>query len=75
MKVSGRSRILFHSGNDPGDTDGCILVGEGRNDKSNQITTSKAAEKALMKYIETVKEADAKKKEATFIVIEVKDPK
>ncbi len=75
MNVSGRSRILFHSGNDPGDTEGCILVGQGRDAKSNRITTSKAAEKALNEYIETVKEADKKKKEETTIVIEVRDPK
>lgn len=75
MNVSGRSRILFHAGNDPGDTEGCILVGQGRDEKTNRITTSKAAEKELMTYIDTVKEADKKNKEETTIVIEVRDPK
>ena len=73
MDVTDRSRILFHAGNDPGDTEGCILVGDGRDEESNRITTSKAAETELMEYIETVKVADEKKKEETTIVIEVKD--
>lgn len=49
LNVPGRSYIRIHSGNDEGDTEGCILVGF-KHDES-RIWESRLAETALMKKL------------------------
>jgi len=43
--IPNRSNILIHWGNDPHDTEGCILVGQSRGE--NFIGSSRAAFEAL----------------------------
>jgi len=43
LDVPGFSGIRIHSGNSAADTEGCILVGQGRNDSQETITASKLA--------------------------------
>lgn len=51
--VSGRSGILFHAGNYPKDTQGCILIGVNfrdlDGDREQDIESSRAAMKSLMR--------------------------
>jgi len=41
QNIPGRSNILIHWGNDPSDTEGCILVGQSRGE--NFVGSSRAA--------------------------------
>jgi len=50
LNVPGFEGIRIHPGNVPADTDGCILVGQGRNAKS--ISASRAAFDALFPKIQ-----------------------
>lgn len=49
--VKGRSYILFHCGNFPSDTKGCILTGTHRAQTPDKILESKIAHAYLMNYI------------------------
>ena len=49
--VEGRSYILFHYGNYPSDTKGCILTGTHRAQTPDKILESKIAHTYLMNYI------------------------
>ena len=49
MAVPGRSGIMIHEGNTPGDTRGCILVGENR--ERGKVLNSRDTLKRLMDYI------------------------
>lgn len=49
--VEGRTHVLFHSGNFPKNTSGCILLGMEVNDK-NYLTQSKVAVKAFMEELQ-----------------------
>lgn len=48
LDVPGRSQILFHAGNTPEDTEGCILVGLERAEHEPRIMQSRAALAKLM---------------------------
>ena len=49
--VEGRSYILFHYGNFPTDTKGCILTGTHRAQSPDKILESRIAHPYLMNYI------------------------
>jgi hypothetical protein len=49
--VPNRSYILFHRGNYPSDSRGCILTGTHRAQSSDKILESKVAHSYLMDYI------------------------
>ena len=49
--VEGRSYILFHYGNFPTDTKGCILTGTHRAQSPDKILESRVAHPYLMNYI------------------------
>lgn len=49
LEVPGYSGVRIHSGNYPGDTEGCILVGEKYSD--SMITKSKATLGALLNIL------------------------
>ena len=49
--VKDRSYILFHRGNYPSDSRGCILTGTHRAEEPDKILDSKIAHTYLMKYI------------------------
>jgi|TARA_B110000503_G_C7029964_1_gene363569 hypothetical protein len=49
--VDNRSHILFHRGNVPSDSKGCILTGTHRAEEPDKILDSKIAHTYLMKYI------------------------
>ena len=49
--VPDRSYILFHRGNYPSDSRGCILIGTHRAQSSNEVLQSKVALTYLMDYI------------------------
>lgn len=49
--VEGRTHILFHAGNFPKNTSGCILLGMEVNDK-NYLTQSKVAVKAFLEELQ-----------------------
>jgi len=49
--VDSRSHILFHRGNVPSDSKGCILTGSHRAEEPDKILDSKIAHTYLMKYI------------------------
>ena len=49
--VPGRSYILFHYGNFPSDTRGCILTGTHRAQSPDKILESRIAHPYLMDYI------------------------
>lgn len=66
--VSGFSGIRIHSGNTAGDTEGCILVGNGRT--VDRISDSRTAFKALFAKIK----AALDKKETVSIEIVVELP-
>ncbi len=56
--VKGHWGILFHVGNYPTDSDGCILIGEGigfTNRKTKMLTNSR---KAFKRFMEIFKEED-----------------
>lgn len=48
LDVPGRSQILFHAGNTPDDTEGCILVGMERAEYEPRIMQSRIALSKLM---------------------------
>jgi RHS repeat-associated protein len=73
LNVKDRSNILIHQGNEPENSVGCILVGNGRDSKSNRITESVKALDGIIQYISDVKAVDAKKSEATTITVIVND--
>ena len=50
--VSGYSGVLIHSGNTENDTDGCILVGNGRGTDKMPILDSRAAINKLFEIVE-----------------------
>ena len=43
LDVPGRSQILIHAGNTEADTQGCILLGMGRDDVARTIQSSRVA--------------------------------
>lgn len=49
--IPGRSLIMIHWGNDPGDTEGCILVGQ--NESVDDLENSRAAFSDLWNKIES----------------------
>ena len=49
--VENRSYILFHRGNSPSDSRGCILTGTHRAQSPDKILASKIAHTYLMQYI------------------------
>lgn len=50
--VPNRSHILFHAGNSPDDTDGCILIGlNGSDDAKMWISNSRAAVKIFLEQL------------------------
>lgn len=50
--VPNRSHILFHAGNSPDDTDGCILIGLNGNDNNTMwISNSRAAMKIFLEQL------------------------
>ena len=49
--VENRSYILFHRGNVPSDSKGCILTGTHRAEEPDKILDSKIAHAYLMKHI------------------------
>lgn len=51
LDVPDRSGILFHAGNIPADTQGCILVGLGLSKADGHIVESRAAVEQLRKWI------------------------
>ena len=58
LDVPGRSQILFHAGNTPEDTEGCILVGRKRVNE-NRIGESRLAVAALERALVPKLEAGA----------------
>jgi hypothetical protein len=64
--VPGRSGILFHAGNTPSDTRGCILVGS-RFGKLNGLPAVLASRRALKGFMERVGRSD----EFTLLIEEV----
>ena len=49
--VPNRNLVLFHIGNYPSDSKGCILTGTHRAQSSNKVLQSKVAHTYLMDYI------------------------
>ncbi len=50
--VPNRSHILFHAGNSPDDTDGCILIGLNGSDNDKMwISNSRAAMKIFLEQL------------------------
>jgi len=50
--VPNRSHILFHAGNSPDDTDGCILIGlNGSQDAKMWISNSRAAVRIFLEQL------------------------
>ena len=52
LDVPGFSGVRIHAGNGPGDTEGCILVGNGLNFTGNRITDSRSAFASLMTMLD-----------------------
>lgn len=52
--VPGRSHILFHSGNTPADTEGCIIVGRTLVPHIPDIRDSRAAHTTLMAALDGI---------------------
>src|SRR5258706_15650302 len=75
LNVKDRSDILMHNGNEPENSVGCILVGSGRDSKSNRITDSVKALEGIIQYITDVRAADAKASpvQTTTITITIND--
>jgi hypothetical protein len=74
LNVPNRTAILFHHGNEPENSVGCILVGTGRDSDTNRITGSVNALESILTYIDDVRAIDAKANEVTTITIRVVDP-
>jgi RHS repeat-associated protein len=74
LDVPKRSAILMHPGNQPKDSEGCILLGTGKDDKTNRITGSKVAVDEVMNYIKEIQDDDKKNNEETRIIVDVRDP-
>jgi RHS repeat-associated protein len=74
LNVKDRSNILIHNGNEPENSVGCILVGNGRDSTSNRITESVKALEGIIKYINDVKATDATNHVTTTITITITDP-
>lgn len=51
LKVPGFEGVRIHTGNSPADSEGCILVGEDKNDEAGTILRSKPAFLELMAAI------------------------
>ena len=74
IQVPGRSEILFHAGNIPEDSTGCILVGKYRNEnKQDFIFKSQEAFNEFKKTINDIKRIDKNQGEQTDIIIKVID--
>lgn len=56
LEVPGRSHILFHAGNKPEDTSGCILVGKSLEKDVCYIRDSRVTRSVLMDVLKNVDE-------------------
>ena len=56
QNVPGRTDILFHSGNDVDDSEGCILVGYGFSEFQHAITSSRVAYRRFRRFLANVRE-------------------
>lgn len=52
LGIPGRDDILFHWGNYPENSDGCVLVGESEDGKTGDIYNTRAAFDTLMRVIQ-----------------------
>jgi len=67
--VTGRSYILFHPGNTPSNTQGCILPGTSAG--SNRVNNSTAAFNNLMNTVNTTLAVDAFFDDTTNIIVNI----
>ena len=56
QNVPGRTDILFHTGNDENDSDGCILVGLGFSEYRFAITNSLLGMRRFKRFLANVRE-------------------
>jgi len=72
--VPGREKILFHIGNKPKDTIGCVLIGEKtKENEQSYIINSTKQFKEFQKTINAIKQIDKRLGEPTDIIIKVID--
>lgn len=56
QNVPDRTDILFHTGNDERDSDGCILVGYGFSEFRRAITSSRIAYRRFIRFLANTRE-------------------
>lgn len=56
QNVPGRTDILFHSGNDERDSEGCILLGLGFSEFNRSITASVLAMRRFRRFLGSLRE-------------------
>jgi len=72
LNVQGRDYILFHRGNEPEDTEGCILPGETKS--TDFVGYSEAMLNSIIDLIKMTKAFDRLIGEQTEIIITIQDP-
>jgi len=68
-----RTDVLIHYGNDPAETEGCILVGSSQSKDKVKGSVNKLTE--LIQYVDEIMETDNENGEETNIIVEIEDPK